>query len=570
MSRVRLWFFTFVLACGLCQASTFANTVHVRFNSKTPCEIALLNNSVPLFSNRTFLLASVPKEMQGLSFTRRVSHRGCDTTITADGDATVYLFVESDDGKTPNPAVKALADDGWIIVNSTQAFAAVKGRPLSAFKRSFTDKQEIKLSHGGASGYFVAATNLVLDGATESGSSPSGSSSSKTPDTNPSSVQRLQADPPQVNKPLPGPTTKVALMQTGIRTMAFQEQSSGLMLGITSDVVLTVLRGDSPTMVNFRFITPVGPQMLGSKDDAMRFIHVQYPNWLASGAELTFEDRDSPKDGGSIGAALTTLVLSAIRGFPIDRSVAVTGDISADGRLQPVGGIYAKVRGAEGSACTIVVLPADNFDQLVNTETFIGKGEVPHLQIIGAATIDDVIAIVRPDRDAKLTLAMKLYGEVAHGIGQSKTYLRSRECTEKLNLILTLAPRHFSAKLQLMNATDKRPKTLSEGASLYYVSVAVNQIMPMLVARAKEQKQMPPSNVVHQGLDDLDKLRPMCDAKVVPLIEAWQRFIRTVSSVESGLASPANLDTQYQAIIDALAELNMNADSMQKRLKEGI
>jgi hypothetical protein len=192
------------------------------------------------------------------------------------------------------------------------------------------------------------------------------------------------------------------------------------------------------------------------------------------------------------------------------------------------------------------------------------------VQVIGAETIDDVIAAVRIDRDKKLNEAIELYDQVQQNISSSKSYLHSPECAEKLTQILSLCPRHFSAKLLLMAATGKRPKTLSAGASRYYISVAVDQMMPVLLERAKENSKTLPSSVVHQGLDDLEKLRVICDPNLLPLIDAWERFIRTLSSIESGLASPQNLEAQRQAVIDAAAKVDMNADLMQKMLKEGI
>ena len=217
-------------------------------------------------------------------------------------------------------------------------------------------------------------------------------------------------------------------------------------------------------------------------------------------------------------------------------------------------------------------LPSDNFDQLLNTETFIGKGEVSKVQVIGVETVDDMIAVVRQDRDAKLAKAIELYDEVQQEIAASKGYVKKPACAEKLAEILQLCPQHFSAKLLLMQATGKRPKNLSEGASLYYISVAVNEIMPTLAAQYKnrDRSAQVQSTTVHQGLDELDKLRPMCDANVLPLLDAWQRYIRTLSSYEAGLASGVNLESQRQAIRDAMTKLKMDPDSMQKLMKEGV
>jgi hypothetical protein len=352
--------------------------------------------------------------------------------------------------------------------------------------------------------------------------------------------------------------------------MTVIETASGMMLGETEDSILTILRGSSPTEVNFRFITSVGPQMRGARDDAVRYVHVQYPNWTAGGAELTTSERDVAVEGPSMGAALATLLLSAIEGFAIDRHTAVRGDISADGQILPIGGVYAKLHGAEAADCTVAVIPRDNLSGLINTKDFIGKGEVPAVQVLGAETIEDVIADVRSDRDEKLSQAIELFGQVQAKIGESKAYVHSPECAEQLTKILNLAPKHLSAKLLLMEATHKRPKTLSVTATKYYVTVAVSAMLPAIAERAASKDKLPPSSVVQQGLADLEKLRPIAAPETLQWIDAMQRLVRTIVSYQSGLARPDNIASMAQQADDEEAKINMNPEIMQKMLKEGI
>ena len=566
MRRIK-WPFLVLLALSFSVASGVAHaaTVHVRF-AVGATEISPLNDEVPFYTNHKGHAANIPAEMAGLSFTHRHDGIKCNATVSADGDTTVYVIVESEDSKhNPNAIVQTLINGGWVRLDAPDGFGVVKGLPLAAFRRSISAQQIITLDQPGPSGFFIAAKALVIDSATTGGGSKE-----NTPPSKASVQDKFHPDPPLSEKALPGPTTKVTQMQTAIDILVVNHLPGDVLVGKTIHTVLTVLRGDTPAEVNFRFISNVGPEMRSARDDAVRYVHVRYPNWTASGAELTFAERDGNYEGGSIGAALSTLLLSSIQGFMIDHNVAVTGDVSADGTLLKIGGVYAKVHGAEAANCTLVVIPTDNFGELLNTEAFIGKGEVPEVQVIGAETIDDVIAAVRIDRDKKLNEAIELYDQVQQNISSSKSYLHSPECAEKLTQILSLCPRHFSAKLLLMAATGKRPKTLSAGASRYYISVAVDQMMPVLLERAKENSKTLPSSVVHQGLDDLEKLRVICDPNLLPLIDAWERFIRTLSSIESGLASPQNLEAQRQAVIDAAAKVDMNADLMQKMLKEGI
>jgi hypothetical protein len=341
-------------------------------------------------------------------------------------------------------------------------------------------------------------------------------------------------------------------------------------VGETSVMVLTVLRADSPHLITVRFAMPASSEMRSARDEALRYIRVSYPNWKAGGAELTSDNNYSLHEGSSIGAALATMVLSLIKGFDIDPKVAITGDVTATGRVIKIGGVYTKFHGAETSKCTIVALPAENFDQMVNTESFIGKGEVPQIQVIGVSTIDDAVAVVRANRAEKLQRAIDLYGHVQKEIDQNHGYLHDPKCAEELKQVLLLCPQHFSAKLELMLATNKQPKLLSPVSSIYYTFNAVRRMVPVLIERKDLGRNAVPSSAMRRGLEALAKLRPEVDPSVLPLIDTWTRFIQTLQSYESGVATEQDLDRDARTVDDEMTKRNIDTDRMRKILKDGI
>ena len=68
----------------------------------------------------------------------------------------------------------------------------------------------------------------------------------------------------------------------------------------------------------------------------------------------------APVDGPSAGAAMTVAAVSAITGRPVDGSAAVTGEISVQGKVLPVGGVPAKAEAARRAGLVRVLAPREN------------------------------------------------------------------------------------------------------------------------------------------------------------------------------------------------------------------
>jgi ATP-dependent Lon protease len=65
-------------------------------------------------------------------------------------------------------------------------------------------------------------------------------------------------------------------------------------------------------------------------------------------------------DGPSAGAAICLALLSAIENRPICQDVAITGEISIQGKIKPVGGLVEKIYGAKQAGIRLVLVPKDN------------------------------------------------------------------------------------------------------------------------------------------------------------------------------------------------------------------
>ena len=83
----------------------------------------------------------------------------------------------------------------------------------------------------------------------------------------------------------------------------------------------------------------------------------------------TFEDRSFhvhvpagaiPKDGPSAGVTMVTALTSLLSDRPVRHTVGMTGEVTLQGRVLPIGGVKQKVLAAHAAGLTDVVLPERN------------------------------------------------------------------------------------------------------------------------------------------------------------------------------------------------------------------
>lgn len=94
-----------------------------------------------------------------------------------------------------------------------------------------------------------------------------------------------------------------------------------------------------------------------------------------------------PKDGPSAGITMATSLISSLTNIPIRKDVAMTGEITLQGKVLPVGGLKEKILAAYQFGIKTIIIPKDNFKNLEDLPNDIKK----RLKFIMVTNIDEVL-----------------------------------------------------------------------------------------------------------------------------------------------------------------------------------
>jgi ATP-dependent Lon protease len=107
----------------------------------------------------------------------------------------------------------------------------------------------------------------------------------------------------------------------------------------------------------------------------------------------------TPKDGPSAGVGMVTSIVSAITEIPVNKNVAMTGEITLRGLVLPIGGLKEKLLAAHRAGIKKVLIPIENKKDL----TEVPQTVLDSVEIIPVKNVDEVlkVALTKPLKRAE-------------------------------------------------------------------------------------------------------------------------------------------------------------------------
>ncbi|MEM9595256.1 MAG: endopeptidase La [Acidobacteriota bacterium] len=100
-----------------------------------------------------------------------------------------------------------------------------------------------------------------------------------------------------------------------------------------------------------------------------------------------------PKDGPSAGITMATALVSALSGRPVRHDIAMTGEITLNGRVLPIGGVKEKVLGGVRAGIRTFVMPKDNEPDLEDIPEEVRS----QIEVVPVSELGEVLALALRD-----------------------------------------------------------------------------------------------------------------------------------------------------------------------------
>ena len=188
----------------------------------------------------------------------------------------------------------------------------------------------------------------------------------------------------------------------GVRKHRFGMAEKDNLIGVVTGLAWTEVGGELlsieavmvPGKGKMTITGKLGDVMQESIQAARSFVHSR--SHLFGIHPILFNKKDihvhvpegaTPKDGPSAGVGMITSIVSVLTGIPINKEVAMTGEITLRGRVLPIGGLKEKLLAAHRGGIKKVLIPEENEKDLAEIPDNVKRG----LEIVVVSNVDEVL-----------------------------------------------------------------------------------------------------------------------------------------------------------------------------------
>jgi len=190
----------------------------------------------------------------------------------------------------------------------------------------------------------------------------------------------------------------------GVKKFKYDEMESDNKIGVVTGLAWTEFGGEILKIESAMMPGKGKMQITGKLGDVMQESVKAAKSYVRSKSlefgiiPPIFEKKDfhvhvpegaTPKDGPSAGIAMVTSIVSSITGIPVDKKIAMTGEVTLRGHVLPIGGLKEKLLAAHRARITTVIIPAENKKDL----TEIPRNILDNIEIKTVSTVDEVLKI---------------------------------------------------------------------------------------------------------------------------------------------------------------------------------
>ncbi|QKX01067.1 endopeptidase La [Wolbachia endosymbiont of Dipetalonema caudispina] len=195
----------------------------------------------------------------------------------------------------------------------------------------------------------------------------------------------------------------------GIRKYTFGTMENENLVGVVTGLAYTETGGDIlmiesvliPGKGEIKYTGKLGEIMQESIKAAYSYIRsnclffgIEPEKFQSNSIHLHIPEGAVPKDGPSAGSAVCTSIVSLMTNIPVDKSIAMTGEVTLRGKVLAIGGLREKLLAALRGEIKTVIIPCENEKDMQEIPAKIKE----KINIVLVKNIDEVIkvALIQP------------------------------------------------------------------------------------------------------------------------------------------------------------------------------